>query len=419
MSRLKTSQPTLFRATKANPESIITLGAARNRKLAALRPIRTLGSEIPLFQVSPQGEVIPLGKLLALHPHSFAVQMKSAPFKPLIYPGLPFFLDDLRPQGFLGKAFAHQHPELRLPPRILDWSPDDALDAMARRGEDLVGNLLIGAESFERFQARGRDEEEAIDAADPGARYVACAQTALDGQPAGSSAGGEHPKFGATLRNSDGTRRKVLVKFSPAGATFAAERWRDLLLCESLALELLREARIPAAEGRILEAGGRTFLEVVRFDRVDARGRRGMLSLAALENEWTARAENWAISAALLERGKKISAEDLKTIQVLESFGRLIANSDRHPGNLSFFWEPGMPRATLAPVYDMLPMLYAPTSGGEDAGRSFTLPTYDHTLLEAWKIALPLAVRYWERVKEDPRVSRGFREIAEGNLLRL
>lgn len=415
MSRFRLSQPTLFRWVRAQSDELIALGAPRNRKIAALREVRSLGSTIPIFKVSTDGEILKMGQLVALHVSSFAFLREVAPLKPLIYPGLPFFLDDVRPQGFLGKSFAQRHTDLRLSARIADWNNDDILEAIAKRGEDLTGNILIGAESFERFQAQTLHFEEAANAADPGAQYLAFAKAAIDGHPPGSSAGGEHPKFGTTLEDEDGRKKKVLVKFSPMGDTFSARRWSDLLISEFLALEVLRDAGIASARGRIFQVAGRTFLETERFDRVGAMGRKGVLSLAALENEWIGRETNWAESAAKLEQKKIISSRDLKIIRQLECFGRLIANTDRHPGNLSFFWEPVNSQAELAPVYDMLPMLYAPING-EEAGKKFRLSTYNHTLVEAWKWALPIAIKYWQRVTEDDRVSREFRNIAQENI---
>lgn len=417
-SRLRLSQPTLFRSAQAQPQTVIALGARRNRKLAALRDVRNLGPHFPVFLISGEGELVPLGEIVALYPSSFVFINAKFPTLPKYFPGLPFFLDDARPQGFLGKAFSQQNPDLDLPLRLSDWNNDDILQALATRGEDLVGNLLVGTKSFERYQIlryrEAEKSEDAIDARNPASAYLRCAQAAMEGEPAGSSAGGEHPKFGATLLGENGAIQKVLVKFSPAGDSFAATRWRDLLICEALSLEVLAEQGIAATPGRIIEAGGRVFLETLRFDRQGLHGRKGVLSLAAAENEWIGRGANWAVSGRELERQNKISTQDLEKIRLLECFGRLIANSDRHAGNLSFFWSPEEPVASLAPVYDMLPMLFAPTSRGEDSGKNFVLPTFEPSLLNALKTALPLALRYWERVIEDSRISEGFRTIARG-----
>ncbi len=50
--------------------------------------------------------------------------------------GLPAELADARPSGFLGRHFAAVHADLRLPPRLSDWSDHHILLAMSRRGED-------------------------------------------------------------------------------------------------------------------------------------------------------------------------------------------------------------------------------------------------------------------------------------------
>ena len=137
----------------------------------------------------------------------------------------------MRPQGYIGRGFPALYPELRLPGRIRDWNDDHQLIALAMRGEDCVGNLIIGEESLNRFLA---GQPRSYTRAD----YPNLATGALAGQP-GSSAGGEHPKFAVY---SEG--RHVLVKFA-SGDGAAADRWRDLLVCEHLALEVLREAGVP------------------------------------------------------------------------------------------------------------------------------------------------------------------------------
>jgi hypothetical protein len=81
--------------------------------------------------------------------------------------GLPAELADARPSGFLGRHFAAVHADLRLPPRLSDWSDHHILLAMSRRGEDLLGNLVVGEESFARWQgiepvSRSRDDYPAL-----------------------------------------------------------------------------------------------------------------------------------------------------------------------------------------------------------------------------------------------------------------
>ena len=74
-----------------------------------------------------------------------------------------------------------------------------------------------------------------------------------------------------------------------------------------------------------------------------------------------------------------------------------------HLRNISFFIDEE-DRFELAPVYDMLPMRYAPTAIGlprpEPAG-------FHH----------PVADAFWKRVREDTRISEAFRAVAEANLM--
>ncbi|MEO6213579.1 MAG: hypothetical protein ABIP65_08125 [Vicinamibacterales bacterium] len=51
-----------------------------------------------------------------------------------------------------GRHVASLHADLRCPPRLADWSDHHLLIAMSRRGEDLPGNLIVGDESFARWQ---------------------------------------------------------------------------------------------------------------------------------------------------------------------------------------------------------------------------------------------------------------------------
>ena len=103
-------------------------------------------------------------------------------------------------------------------------------------------------------------------------------------------------------------------------------------------------------------------------------------------------------------------------IQHLWWFGRLIANSDMHTGNLSFRPQG---RLVLAPAYDMQPMLYAPLPGGEVPMRSFepALPLPPQRPI--WTLACAVAVRLWTAASQDQRVSDGFRRVCASNAQRL
>ena len=196
------------------------------------------------------------------------------------------------------------------------------------------------------------------------------------------------------------------------------QRWADLLVCEHLALECA--AALPgvaSARSRIVVQDGRTFLEVERFDRHGLFGRSRLICLATLDaallgdgsTDWTRLAGRFAAAGLLV-------ADDLQRIQHLWWYGRLIANSDMHTGNLSF-----RPQGTLAlaPAYDMLPMLYAPLPGGEVPPRSFEPPLPLPPQQPVWTAACSAAIAFWTRASQDQRISPGFRRLCLANARRL
>jgi HipA-like C-terminal domain len=66
------------------------------------------------------------------------------------------------------------------------------------------------------------------------------------------------------------------------------------------------------------------------------------------------------ITSIKLFEAKRIDAATLETVRFVETFGALIANTDRHMGNLACI-DRYDGRFELAPIYDMLPMRFAPT----------------------------------------------------------
>lgn len=315
--------------------------------------------------------------------------------------GLPPFVEDMRPQGYIGRGFAGRYPELSLPGRIRDWSDDHHLIALARRGEDCVGNLIVGEESLNRFLAW---HPPAFTRAD----YPRLATGALADQP-GSSAGGEHPKFAVY---SEG--RHLLVKFA-GGDGAAADRWRDLLVCECVALEVLREAGIPAPRSEWFDIDGSRYLEMERFDRVGKQGRRGVISLFAVNCHHLDPAfDNWSGAGRriLREPSLRMDAEAADRMVWLDTFGELIGNTDRHFGNFSFFAEEARELSlTPTPVYDMLPMVFAPTDATL-VNRQFAPGPPTAWNLHLWREVANHALKYWVRLGEESGLSNDFRGIA-------
>lgn len=397
------SQPTVSRALTALGKEVIQIGSVRPIQYALRDKARGL-PDVPVYRVDVDGRIRPLGTLVPVHPDGFVMLQEDG--VSLHSDSLPWWLFDMRPQGYLGRAYAARHgAELGLPVRVTDWTDTHVLRALLAHGHDVVGNLLLGDVARDRFLASPLPDP--ISENRKLVEYARLARDAASGETPGSSAGGEQPKFTACVMTPSGPRQ-VIVKFSEPEDGPVSERWRDLLLAEHLALNTLNDAGIPAATTRILDHGGQRFLEVERFDRVGDLGRSALMSLAALDAEFVgAAASGWPIIARRLAADGQIRREAADSVDLLWAFGTLIGNSDMHGGNLSFVSEHGRPY-DIAPAYDMTPMALAPRTGG---GLPDTIPAatiHAGVPNETWRRAEILARAFLARVMATEGFSRRF-----------
>lgn len=389
--KLKISQPTVSRALRALGDEVVRIGAGPSIHYALRDAARGVG-DVPVYRVSAEGTLRRLGVLLPVRPDGFVMQQEDGVF--LHSHGLPWWLQDMRPQGFLGRAYAARHAaSLGLPSRLGEWTDAHVLRALIAHGHDVVGNLLLGDLAREHFLEAPLPQPADI------ARYPELAAAAERGDTPGSSAGGEQPKFMAF------TDRHVLVKFTAAEDNPVTRRWRDLLAAEHLAAQVLREAGIPAAASRLLDLGGRRFLEVERFDRIGPLGRQAVHSLSALEAEFIGAADApWPVLTHRLAAQGIITQQAADGAALLYAFGTLIGNTDMHNGNLSFVALHGRPYE-LAPAYDMLPMALAPRSGGSLPDDIPALRLHPEVSAETWRSALELAKRFVARLRQGNHLS--------------
>ena len=403
---LGVSQPTVSRALAPLILSgqVQKVGAARSQRYVLPRTVPGVGREVPVMRVDAQGRPAPFARMVPLEGGAFWVD--EADGLSARHGGLPWFLNDMRPQGFMGRTFAYAHPELQLGSDPRNWSDDDALRALALFGDDLPGNLVVGEAAFQRFHTLPERASRVATATD----YPRLAEQAMQGTHPGSSAGGEQPKFCTVTAG-----RHVLVKFSPAGDAPVDQRMRDLLVCEHLALQTLAHADLPAARTEIFTGAGRVFLESERFDRTTQGGRIGMVSLQVYDAEYVGEMDNWAATANRMAARNLLTAADARALRLLEAYGLLIANTDRHYGNISLLLDQ-LGDWALSPTYDMLPMLYAPVSG-ELVARDFAARPLQPSAatLPEWEQAKSLATVFWEAAARDLRVSDRFRAIAAEN----
>ena len=388
------SQPTLSRSISGMGPEIVRIGAARSIQYA-LRDTTRGFAEVPVYRVSAEGQIRRLGLLVPVRPDGFVMLQDEG--TTLHFESLPWWIRDMRPAGFLGRAFAISFAaKLGLPADISAWTDAHSLRALIQHGDDLVGNLLLGDIARARFIQASAPVP--IDVTD----YPALAEAAERGEVAGSSAGGEQPKFVAY------NGRHVLVKFTAQSDNMVTGRWRDLLLAEHLVGRVLTDSGLPAVVSRIVDIGPRRFLEVERFDRVGPLGRRGVHSLTSLDSEFVGDAVSpWPVLAARLATSGVITSEAAEVATILYSFGVLIGNTDMHNGNLSFVSAHGRPYE-IAPAYDMLPMAFRPGSSGNLPNSLNAANLQSCIPPTTWRLALDLADAYLARMRVDSRFTEGW-----------
>ncbi|MBC3972980.1 HipA domain-containing protein [Xanthomonas translucens] len=199
----------------------------------------------------------------------------------------------------------------------------------------------------------------------------------------------------------------------------AAQRWADLLHCEQLAGPVLRAQGLAAAESGIVEADGRMFLQSTRFDRTPDLGRRGFVSLAALDAAYDAHGRiDWRLFSRQLQRDGWLDRDDARRLGVYGWFGALIGNNDMPLGNAGMMLADMRPLA-LAPAYDMLPMTFRPAVSGEVVERIYTpaLPAPDYQ--DDWRVAASMALEFCKRVAQADAIPAGFRSLALAALQQL
>ena len=414
------NRATLTRALKTLGDTVIIGGQSRRTRYALRRPLRGNATPIPLYRIDEHGQGHEIGQLSLTYPEGSRLSFQETFPWPLDrgmadgwFEGLPYVVVDMRPQGFLGRNFAHARAlDLGVSENPEDWSDDDVAHVLATTGYDQTGDLILGEGAYRRFlDYRRTGDDRFLAESDVEASYLQSAEHAMRHGDAGSSAGGEFPKFTAS-RHVNGRKVDVITKFSGADDSPAVRRWSDLLVCEHLAsLTMPRKLQVPAADSAIYQYGGRTFLEVVRFDRHGDFGRSPVCTLSSLNAALIGTAGGpWPKTARMFQAAGWLSETDATKVALIGWFGRLIGNTDMHDGNLAF--RPGL---ALAPAYDMLPMAYAPMRGGELPNRDFSPDPPLPAKAPIWRQAAEAAVHFWNTCAEDTRISTDFRRICDDN----
>ena len=407
------SQASMSRALAELAPQVVAIGRARARRYILPQPILGRSGEQPLFVTVASGHSTRWGTLFHLEGQRVHVASIDNGYQLTTQGALPWFLEPLRPQGFLGRlrglsmGFGDANPE--------SWTLDQVLYTLLSHEHDNPGAFTLGDERGELLP------EAPVDPVARGRYYDEIARDITKAPRAGSSAGGEQPKFLAHINLPSGYER-LIVKFSPPRGTPFGERWHDLLHTEHLAGAVLRAHGFAAATTHILQSERHTYLESVRFDRVGAFGKRHVVPLGAIHRAWVAGPQqHWAVTANSLSARGYLSTDDAAKIATIREFGRLIGNTDMHFGNLSLLVHDlqklSSPRFQLAPIYDMLSMAYKPGEFRDDLGYA-QLPEPRPPLGDAgeWEQALKMAREFWMSLADSPAVSAGMRAVAGSNL---
>jgi hypothetical protein len=401
------SQSTVSRMLKKMGDDIVQISEGRSVRYAATCNAFGSNDKLPIGMIDQSGKIQLVAYLRPLNCGDFFLQPAVKNYPPLLlganktglYEDLPYFLFDLRPQGFLGRltarAIAGQSEDFPDNPKV--WNTNLIGRYLIANGDDLPGNFIFGEQQFLRV----RRKPVAVSRND----YPRLAANAVKGEPPGSSAGGEQPKF--TAYNAKQASH-VIVKFSPVGNNEVAQRWKDILITEYHAGRVLGDHGFPVAGTDLFEMDGRLFLETQRFDRIGKFGRLSMISLDMVDREFVGSgSSNWArVMAALYNQGMT-TLLDLQRTRELMCFGQLINNTDMHLGNLSLSIEGSEFR--LLPVYDMCSMGFAPKTG-EVLPFDFQPDLRETDLaMEAVERMRKMAHEFWNHVLTDDRISDPFK----------
>lgn len=406
------SQSSISLALGKLGERVHRMGAARSTRYALKKDILELPAEQPIIFTDRSGSMKNWGLLTHLHAsYVFARTPLGRNFGPAAK--LPWFLTPLRPQGFLGRQYVQLRQDF--PPDPEQWSLTQILYMVTRYAHNAPGAFDLGSPGGRLIDEVSPQIEQRLVQYDTRAVQVSLKQKA------GSSAGGEQPKFLSEYSTDQGWQH-CIVKYTPPRGTPFGNRWRALLILEKLALRTLTSHGVSTAPTQVLHNTQRTYLESLRFDRVGMLGKQHVVAIAAIHEEFVGGPwQNWVHTAATLAQKDLITPQELQQIACIFAFGHYIGNTDMHSGNLSFYIDDVLaPKIRLAPVYDMLPMMWRPDihSGNLDPS-PLREPRLPRGYAAEAELARNWAVGYWLQASSDVEISAELRALCAKNARRL
>lgn len=407
MRRFGVSKPTAIKLL--NQANAIAINNSVNRKYVLPNPIGANGYAWNLYRVDAQANIAKVGVLYSTNAGYYldadCPSFFGNEFKNKLFPALPWFLYEHRPQGFVGRNIVYNlNRDLGVYKDLKSWSDVDILEYALRFGNDLPGALILGDIAKDKF-LQGKDVD--IEERERNEKYPEFAKSAMINGIPHSSAAGEQPKFCALIRCENGAYRNVIVKFSGEMDNSINRRWGDLLIAEHIALQVLGNYGFPVSSSELIQAQNRIFLEYSRIDRIGRYGRRGTSSLSGIDSAFIG-VGSGAWHNAMEKAKEYFKAEDIKIAERFYNFGLAIGNTDMHFGNISFFIDRDLP-FEIAPIYDMLPMYYAPLSDS-------TLRNEALTSIPPTQESCAMARNFWQMIIGNASISASFKSIAQKNI---
>src|SRR5262245_55549353 len=118
---LGVSRETMSRALRdlERQQRVFRMGSTYGARYALRRVVAAIGSEWPIYRIDEEGTPHELGILNAAKPGNYFASAGPDRIRGL-FTGIPYYLQDARPAGFLGRTVPTTYPELALPARVTD-----------------------------------------------------------------------------------------------------------------------------------------------------------------------------------------------------------------------------------------------------------------------------------------------------------
>nr|WP_319394661.1 hypothetical protein [uncultured Desulfobacter sp.] len=154
------SQSSVARRLRALGDNIVQIQDGRSIRYAATCNAFGVNDKIPLGFVDHLGKISVAAFLRPLSHGGYFLQPVTH-ISPLLlgengnglYDGLPYFLYDLRPQGFLGRQISRKMatPLEEFPSDPRQWTNTHIGKYLISNGDDLPGNFILGEQSILRL----------------------------------------------------------------------------------------------------------------------------------------------------------------------------------------------------------------------------------------------------------------------------